>query len=96
MSLALRRAVGTETSDSFVVPCGLEEFILRNSLCHDNSSRYSDAISALLLLAPRPVVVLNAQTPNYLRLELLKNQMLGRDSEKWQNGFRCLEAAGAP
>ena len=42
----------------------------------------------LLLLAVRPVVVLNAQLPNHLRLELLRTQMLGRDFKKRQSEFR--------
>ena len=44
--------------------------------------------SLALLLLVLPVVVLNAQTPSYLRLELLRAQMLGRDFEQRQNDFR--------
>ena len=44
--------------------------------------------SLALILAVGPIVVLNAQTPNYLRLELLRVQTLGRDFEQRQNDFR--------
>jgi len=42
---------------------------------------------ALLLPALRPAV-LDAQMPNYLRLELIQAQMLGRDFEQRQSNFR--------
>jgi hypothetical protein len=47
------------------------------------------SLALLLLLALHPVVVLNAQLPDHLRLELLRAQLLGRDFEQRQNDF-CL------
>jgi hypothetical protein len=44
--------------------------------------------SLALLLALQPPVVLNAQMPNYLRLDLLEAQKRGRDFEQSQNDFR--------
>ena len=45
------------------------------------------SLALLLLLALHPVVVLNAQLPDYLRLELLRAQTLDRDFEQRQNDF---------
>lgn len=44
--------------------------------------------SLTLLLALQPAVVLNAQMPNYLRLDLLEAQMRRHDFEERQKDFR--------
>lgn len=46
------------------------------------------SLALLLLLALRPIVVLNAQMPSYLRLELLEAQMRGCDFAQRQNDYR--------
>ena len=46
-------------------------------------------LAVSLLLAIPPALILNAQVPQHLRLELLRGQLLGRDFERRQNEFRA-------
>jgi len=46
-------------------------------------------LALLLLLITFHPEVLQAQLSRALQFELLRIQMSGRDSEKWQNGFRA-------
>jgi hypothetical protein len=51
-------------------------------------------IAVLLVFAIWPALLLNAQVPQYLRLELLRTQLLGRDFERPER-VPCVEATRA-
>jgi hypothetical protein len=44
-------------------------------------------IAVFLVFAIWPALLLNAQVPQHLRLELLRTQLLGRDFQRRQNEF---------